>query len=375
MDKCSKYRVVIVDVTHLFYKFAFGCNTNLTSTIKIGGVPKIVNTTLPTMTIKAIHRWARGGSNPVVVCFDGEGCTRSRKAYFRTGTAGGGQQVGYKESRSFQDDTFYMGINMTLSALKDGGVMALRLDGFEADDIVAAAVAKAKVQYPDMPIDVITGDQDLLPLVDDQVSVFLTSKKTTYAIDKQFEKRGYVQITPENYQAYIEGLTEFKNLYLPYNTVLLKKLLRGKKADDVPGYPKFTPTKFNKLVQEMQSDGYDLHDLFVYDAPTATPMSKSTWKELTPEELKTWPKDDIKYSFGDPPALTRMCEVLSQYLDEDIINHIRFIYNGINLNCAYRDVPDRFKRSPLAINKPLSGYSFNQLQSSVGLFQINLPEV
>ena len=372
MDKCSKYRVVIVDVTHMFYKFAFGSAVTVTTTIMVGGVPKVVSTTLPYMTLRSLHTWARLGSNPLVVCFDGEGCTRSRKAYFRTGTAGGEQQVGYKESRSFQDDNFYMGINITRNLLKDGGAIALQVPGFEADDLVYAAVQKAKQEYPDWPIDVITGDQDLLPLVDDQVSVFLTSRKTTYAVTKDLEKRGYVQITPENYETYISGLTDFKNLHLPYNTVLLKKLLRGKKADDIPGYPKFTPTKFNKLIDSMLADGYDLRDLFVYDAPVAIPCLKSTGQEIEAGDLNKYAREDLKYRFADPPALNRMCEVLGQYLEEDIIDHIRFIYNGINLNNAFMTVPDRFKRAPAAINCHIEGYSCSKLYAAANALDIHL---
>ena len=105
-------RVQIIDVSGLFYKFAFGGATALSATIIVNGVPTIVDTTLPAYTIKTIHRWSKGGVYPTVVCFDGRGSTRSRKAYFamKNGTVNG-EPIGYKGSRESNDSRFYDGIN------------------------------------------------------------------------------------------------------------------------------------------------------------------------------------------------------------------------------------------------------------------------
>ena len=222
-------RVTIIDVSHLFYRFAYGGATGLSSTIMVDGVPKRVDTTLPAYTIKQIHRWSKFGVNPTVVCFDGAGCSRSRKAYFakHNGVKEGGEPIGYKGPRESQDARFYEGVNLTMNLLLQGGVCCLKADGYEADDLIKAAVDKAKIDYPNLPIDVITGDADLVPLVDDQVSVFLYSKKMTWAESQDIEKNHYVQLRPENYQTYMESLTNYKNLLVPYNTVILSKCLRG----------------------------------------------------------------------------------------------------------------------------------------------------
>ena len=185
-SETDKRRVVIVDVSHLFYKYAFGGAASLSATITVDGVPQVVDTTLPAYTIKQLHRWSNFGFNPLVVCFDGKYGNRSRKAYFAkyNGLRPGAEPVGYKGSRQSQDQRFYDGVNITRNLLVDGGVVCLKADGYEADDLVKAAVDASKAQYPDLPIDVITGDQDLVPLVDDQVSVFLSSRKMTWAEDK-----------------------------------------------------------------------------------------------------------------------------------------------------------------------------------------------
>lgn len=345
-------RVQIIDILPLCYKYAYGGMPALSVVIKVDGVPQVVDTTIPTGVIKQIHRWSNFGSNPTVVCFDGIGSSRSRKAYFakENGVSVGGEAVGYKSSRSSRDSKFYDGVNLTGSLLMQGGVCVMRADGYEADDLIKAAVDRAKQDYPGVPIDIITGDADLVPLVDDVVSVYLRSVKYTWAESKELERPHYVQITPANYQTHLEGLSAYKNLRVPYNTVLLAKLLRGDKSDEIPGYPKFTPTKYNKLVASLEDGGYDLSTICRYW--DSVPDGNGGWKE--PEEL------------------TELCRVLEGYLDEPVIEHVRFVYNGINLNGAYTGLGS-FDRKPVRA-KEIKTYSSGQLSQVVANLRINLPQ-
>lgn len=374
-DHNDRRRVVVVDIAHLFYKYAFGGASSLSATLMVDGVPQVVDTTLPAYSLKQLHRWSLGGFNPLVVCFDAPGGNRSRRAYFAqyAQKVGGGQAVGYKESRSFQDDRFYQGVNITHNLLVQGGVCALRAENYESDDLIKATVDKAKEMYPHLPIDIITGDQDMLPLVDEQVSVFIMSKRMTWAEEKSLEKKGYVQITPNNMQSYVETLSEFKGLEMPYNTVLLKKLLRGKKADDIPGYPKFTPTKFNNLIASLQDECYDLSSLFRYGNPIKRVCYKGTGEEVPDDLIASTPREQMMLKFEDPVELTQMCDVLSRFLDEEIIEHVKYIYRGVNLNTAFVDVPEQFKRKPAVISAPVEGYVASQLQQAVSVVRINLP--
>lgn len=371
-SESDKRVVLIIDVSHLFYKYAYGGASNLTSTLNVNGIPTVVNTTLPTYTIKQIHRWSQGGLHPTVVCFDGRGSTRSRTGYFIKNKLRDDAE-GYKEGREKQDSRFYDGVNITMNLLINGGVCCLKGDGYEADDLIKAAVDKAKVDYPNLPIHIITGDADLVPLVDDQVSVFLSSKKMTFAESKEYERLHYVQLTPTNYQTYMEGLTEFKNLLVPYNTVLLKKLLRGDKSDKVPAFPKFTPTKYNNLINSLLEDGYDLSDMFRYDSPTETVCYRGTEEPIPTELIESTPKEQKMIKFGEPPCLTRMIEILSNYLEPEVIQHIQTVYNGININGAFTGLGDELNRRPAKLNIPIGGYQAENLQMSVSDVQIRLP--
>lgn len=373
----SSQRVCIIDVSHMFFKYAFGGASALSATIKVDGVLTRVDTTLPTYVIKQIHRWADGGINPTVVCFDGAGCSRSRKLYFKKGRQDEKTQdivaVDYKGSRDIQDGKFYDGINITFNCLLRGGVCCLKADGYEADDLIKAAIDKAKVVYPNLPIDVITGDADLIPLVDDQVSVFYASRKTTWAEDKSIEKKHYIQLTPNNYQAFVEDMGAYKNLHVPYNTLLLTKLLRGDKSDNIPRYEGVTPTLYNQLIDGLANSGYDLSDLFRYDSPTQTICYRGSEQPIPEELIESTPKEQKMIKFGEPPCLTKMCNILSEYFPDDVLDHIRFIYNGINLNGHFVGLPDGYNRRPANVKADIKGYSHAKLQESVSEVQINLP--
>ena len=365
-------RVRIIDVTHMFYKYANGGMPHLSANVMMNGQLVRVDTTLASGVIKAIHRWSRQGYNPTVVCFDSKGCSRSRKAYFTQHSEQEEQKSEYKGKRDIQDSRFYEGINLTMNLLLSGGVTVLKADGYEADDLVKAAVDKAKSTYPDLPIDVITGDADLIPLVDDQVSVYIASRKLTWAESSDIEIRHYFQLRPYNYQEYCEGLTAFKSLTVPSNTILLTKLLRGDKSDNIEGYPKFTPTKYKKLIQKMQEDNVDIANTFLYDAPGKKYVYRGTEEVIPDSLLDATPTEKKAIKYFEPRALTKITEVLSKYLDEDIVKHARFVYNGINLNGAFTDVPERFKRRPIVV-KEVKGYVSGELARAVSVVDINIP--
>ena len=367
-------RVQIIDVSHLFYKYAFGGATDLSTTIVIDGVPTRVNTTLPNYVIKQIHRWAKFGVNPTVVCFDGRGCNKCRKAYFskESQNHSDAEAVDYKGTREIQNSTFYEGVNLTMNMLMQGGVTVLKADKYEADDLVKAAIDKAKIQYPDLPIDVVTGDADLIPLVDDQVSVFISSRVTTWAETSDIEKRHYYQITPNNYQSYVEGLSAYKNLTVPYNTLLLTKLLRGDKSDGIPGYPKFTPKKYNALIQVMQENNEDFN-IFRYDTPKGVISYRDTELPIPEELIESTPNEQKMIKYQEPECLTKIVNVLSNYLSPEEVEHVKFIYKGINLNTVFVGLGETFNRRPANITVDIKSYLAVNLQYALSLLKINLP--
>ena len=250
--KSKMDRVLIVDFNHMAHNFSYG-GVRLTKQMAVGNTIETVDTTIANGTIKNIFNWSRGGQVPTVVCFD-RPCP-SRKAYFMTEQSEGvdGEYKGKRESMS---QSMFSGVALAQDYLERGGVSCLALHNWEADDLVFLAIQQAKRQYPNHYIDLVTNDADMLPLVDEQVSVFFRSKKFTWATDKFLEKNRYMQVTPENYQEVIEGLSSFKNLYVPYNSLLLYKVLRGDVADGIVSpFPKgtMTPRRLASIVWQLEN--------------------------------------------------------------------------------------------------------------------------
>lgn len=235
--------VLIVDVSHIAY--AQSHSSRQLNTLVNG---KRINTTVQTGIIKNIWRWSDKGNIPTVVCFD-RGCPARTKLLSEMGGT-------YKEGR-VKNNMLKWALNDAQRLLERGGVTCLGVDGYEADDLVASAVHSAKQLYPNDRIEVVTGDIDLVPLCDNQVSVYLRSQKGTSFVNGERQKTKYAEITPETYQPLMEARTMFKGLHVPYNTVLLAKLLRGDTSDGIKSPVKklFPPKKYNILVDDYVERG------------------------------------------------------------------------------------------------------------------------
>src|ERR1700716_2830687 len=59
------------------------------------------------------------------------------------------------------------------------GYRNLRVQGYEADDVIASIVERARHEQPPIPAMVVTGDRDAYPLVDDGVRIMTTSPGVT----------------------------------------------------------------------------------------------------------------------------------------------------------------------------------------------------
>lgn len=365
--------VEIIDYSHLAHSYAFGAVKPLSCVLNVDGRPVVFDTTIQAYSIKAINRWSNGGKNPTAVCFDSP-CP-ARKAYFSQRLTGAEimEGKGYKDGRKEPSETFKTAVNMTANILMRAGVSTYKAFNYEADDLIFACVQNAKKNYPDLPIYVTTGDADLLPLVDDQVSVFFKSRKYTYSVNKEDEKLHYVQVTPENYQEVIEGLSSYKNLTVPYNTLLLAKLLRGDKSDNISGKADWKPKQYKELINILWDNYEAIDELFRYSEPVMKYVYKDTKIEVPQDKLAVTPKENMLMHFSESTTLTMMCDVLSNYIEDDDIEHIRFMYNGMNLNGAFTGLPRDLNRQPARIVKPIKGYDIIALQEECHLLKIKLP--
>lgn len=375
-------RVVIVDFNHMVHTY-FHSGHRLSVRVNQGGIIMDKDTTIQNGCIKNIHRWSNGGVNPTAVCFDRP--VPARKNYWQTKFAE--MQMGsdkeYKGGRERMPDAMFQGASDCEMLLRQAGVSCYAVPNYEADDLVYACVKRAKEKYPGMPIDVITNDADLLPLVDDTVSVFIRSKKGTWAENKSIEKLHYIQVTPSNYQSVVEDMSAYKGFYIPYNTLLLHKLLRGDSSDQFkrPDISKmFPPKKYNAFIQRMVDDNINISEVFRYGDPRFEIYNSVTgkvWAGTKEEALASPEKPNLKQRVIMSEELECILEALRLYTDlsEEQLDAISGVYTGMNLNQVYVGKEPVYTRRPFVVNErtgDINCFSEVELQKAIAPLQIRL---
>lgn len=350
-------RVVIVDFNHMVYNYFYSGHRLSVKIMENGNVVE-KDTTIHNGTIKAIHRWSNHGKNPMAVCFDRP--VPARKAFFQDNfDMPIGTDREYKGGREGMSDTMFESISDVESICRKAGVACFAEANYESDDIIFACVKRAKEKYPGMPIDIITNDADLLPLVDDTVSVFLRSKKGTYAESKELEKMKYIQVTPRNFQLVVEDLSAYKGFCIPYNSLLLHKLLRGDASDkfgrkDISRL--YSPTRYNAMIERMIEDDINFEDVFRYGEPQYKILYKGTdevFDGTLEDALNSPDKKNLYQKICNSEELDAILWCLKEYSDitDDQLEAIEKIYWGMNLNQPYPNKDKRLSRHAFVLNQ------------------------
>lgn len=315
-------RYVLIDYMHLAHRCIVA--EPLSVTVPINGEIQVVDTTIPNYTVKNIYSYSGRGLFHTGVFF--EGGSDFRKKHFAKDGSGDG--TGYKGDRSQQKGSFYTGINLAIQLMMQGKVSLYRAGGYEADDLIFNMIRAIKEKDTSTPIDIITNDSDLLPLVDEQVSVYIRGTRE-YNEDGCPTRRLYYQVTPRSWDEYLSYASAYKNYTIPYNSMLLFKMIRGDKSDNVAGACKgYGGKKYSALMEKMQEDGVDFPNVFRYG---------NDFNEV-------------------------MKPVLDKYFTEEEVEKMEFIYQGIGL----RKLPEG---QSLALPKQIDkGY----LQQALDFVKINL---
>lgn len=384
-----EHHVVIIDANHMLHTFYSGMQNRLSWRVPLGGGKfEERDTTIHNGMIKNIFKWSMCGHIPTAVCFD-RPCI-GRKAYFQGQiqdmVIGSGKE--YKGNREKMPDEMFTASLDVYEVLKSAGVSCYAYNGYEADDLIMACIKRAKQKYSGMHIDVVTNDADLLPLVSDEVSVYLRSKRGTFAEDKVYEKTHYIEFTPRNFQEQVELLSSYSKFVIPYNAILLHKLLRGDSSDQFGVKEiskKFPPTKWNTMMTEMIADRINFEEIFRYGDPQYKIMNRVTGMEFqgTMEEaLKSPEKANLYKKVCNPEELDMIISLLRDYSDlsEEQLFLVEKVYWGMNLNMVYPNADKKLCRLPFVI--PEGGSqgipdinTFNETELKVvanKLFGINL---
>jgi DNA polymerase-1 len=126
------------------------------------------------------------------------------------------QWVEYKANRRETPTDFRGQLSLIFEVLDALGIRRLSVAGYEADDIIATLATEATAD--DMSVLIVTGDRDVLQLVNDDVTALMTrrgiSEMTRFTPETVMEKYG---LTPAQYPDYAA--------------------LRGDPSDNLPSIP------------------------------------------------------------------------------------------------------------------------------------------
>lgn len=317
--------MMIIDYQHLVYKTLSPNIPVLSATVEEDGIMKQVFTTIPSFTIKSVWNYSGRGSMRCAICLEGGSATRENH-FSALGQS-------YKGGRKKLNPQMRKGIDLSVNLMVEGKVSCYRQAGFESDDFVYTLVQAAKQNGYTEPIYVVTNDHDLMPLVDNQVSVYMRASRT-FAIGGAPELKGYFQITPESWDDFVlyssrYGKNGNKGYDVPYNSVLLYKMLRGDDSDNISGLKGFGAVKYNKVIQRMRDDNVAFESIFRYE---------NEW-------------EDIK-------------DVIKPYFTEIEMTHMHGVYDGIRLRHTM----------PLDEVKLPSVIQYGLLSKALLRYQINIAE-
>ena len=383
--------VWVVDFNHLVHKYFQGmCAKGVTLTAEVavervdsmGSVYTenvIVDTTVLSSMLKFFaNRLSGGGYNPMVICADSQ--IWSRKEYIKSLLKKEGKKGTYKSGRPRLAPDWWNSAELCLNLFRGIGACVLKADNYEADDLIAEAVRVAKTQYPNNPICVLTGDLDMVPLVDGQVSVYMYPATQTFAEEGFPELNNYEQITPRSYQRILERKTSVKKLsgFAPYNSLLATKIIRGDSSDTIPCMSGFfrKPKRLVELLTElMEKEGseifrYEPSEVFYEYKPTGERYPILPYKrQINKYEPSTLA--DVSFSVNGLPPLFNvqdwfvkveeptekveyMRELLEKYgLTEEEGRQFVERYRAMNLNGAFLEMDNpKHRRKPYRLLEP-----------------------
>lgn len=378
----SQKRVLIVDFQHIAYQYLFSKASRLSVKVVENGKVVDKDMTIPAYSIKKLVSMSKGGEYPLVVCMDSKIVSRKEAIKFynykhidKGWLKPSNKDDSYKAGRKGMAKDFYESLRITQVLLEDGGVTVLRAENYEADDLVFAAVQQAKRQFSGYAIDVITNDMDLLPLVDEQVSVYLRSPKMTVNDPHCPQYKKYVQFNHDNFESAIEVPSAFNKLKIPYNFVLLAKILRGDSADNLRGKVGWTPTKFNDLVDSLtNSYSKEQLELFArYGTPQVLYEDKMTGEIIKGGDLVS-SVDLSKYvvKYGNPAELEYLLTVVKPFVSEDDLEFIVDRYTSMNLNGVFQGFSDVGLNRGSYLCPGIKTNFYPDLQKSVARLKINI---
>ncbi|HUO74040.1 MAG TPA: DNA polymerase I [Solirubrobacteraceae bacterium] len=206
----------LIDGNSLAYRAFFALPESIATST---GVPTNAIFGFASMLVKILTDY---GPKATVVVWDA-GYTGRKELY-----------ADYKAQRSSRPDLLKEQWPHLAPLVEAFGYRNLKIEGYEADDVIASIVTQARQADPPIPVMVVTGDRDAYQLVDDGVRIMTTSRGIT---DTRVYDREGVQ---ERYGIPPELIPDFIGL-------------KGDTSDNIPGVPGIGDKTAAELLQRFGS--------------------------------------------------------------------------------------------------------------------------
>jgi DNA polymerase-1 len=206
----------LIDGNSLAYRAFFALPESIATST---GVPTNAIFGFASMLVKILTDY---GPKATVVVWDG-GYTGRKELY-----------ADYKAQRSTRPDLLKEQWPSFEPLVEAFGYRNLRIEGYEADDVIASIAARATGAEPPIPVMVVTGDRDAYQLVDDHTRIMTTSRGITDT--RVYDRQGVI----DRYGIPPELVPDFIGL-------------KGDTSDNIPGVPGIGDKTAAELLQRFGS--------------------------------------------------------------------------------------------------------------------------
>jgi DNA polymerase-1 len=274
----------LIDGPSLVYRAFFALPESIATST---GVPTNAIFGFASMLVKIVTEY---GVRPTVVAWD-------------AGTSGRSEMFAdYKAARRSRPDLLKQQWPAMEPLVEAFGYSNVRVEGFEADDVIASLAERALQADPPVPVMIVTGDRDVFQLIDDRglVKVMATSRGITDT--KIYDRQAVI----DRYGIPPELIPDFYGL-------------KGDTSDNIPGIPGIGDKTASDLIQSFGSlEGVLAHIDDVSGAKRKQNLVEHAEDALVSKRLATVQRDvevdlDVVLEAAREPDRSRVREVFRQY--------------------------------------------------------------
>ncbi len=211
-------RLFLIDGPSLVYRAFFALPESIATST---GVPTNAIFGFASMLVKIVTEY---GVQPTVVAWD-------------AGTSGRTEMFAeYKAQRRSRPDLLKQQWPAMEPLVEAFGYSNVKVEGYEADDVIASLAARALAAEPPVPVMIVTGDRDVFQLIDGQglVKVMATARGITDT--KIYDRQAVI----DRYGIPPESIPDFYGL-------------KGDTSDNIPGVPGIGDKTASELIQSYGS--------------------------------------------------------------------------------------------------------------------------